>query len=244
MLKVKRPIGATAAQEKINKRLLVIYVFIFILFCILVGRLFFMQVIKGGDYSERSDSNIYRTITLPARRGTIYDMNGNVLASSQPYMSIEVYPNEVEDPEVLAENLAELFSRDDIFAAEQAAREVLAESTLSETIDRVNKEMEEEEQAEKDAAIAAGEVVEEEEEEEVVVVDVNAATGSLTANTRATKEEVLEIINAGLGSYAAITVRTYTYDVGVTLAQIVAENPDLYPGVYVSEKPMRSYPNG
>ncbi|MBQ1251991.1 MAG: hypothetical protein IIY02_03645 [Firmicutes bacterium] len=246
MLKFKRPVGATTAQEKINKRLLVIYAFIFVLFCVLVGRLFIMQVVQGGDYTERADSNIYRTIALPARRGTIYDMNGNVLASSQPYMSIEVYPSEVEDPEALAENLAELFSRDDIFEAEQAAREVLAQSTLSDSIDKVNKEMIEKEKAEKEAAIAAGEVVEEEEEEEeeVVEVDVNAATGSLTANTKPSKDEVLEIINAGLGSYAAITVRTYTYDVGVTIAQIVAENPDLYPAVYVSEEPMRSYPNG
>lgn len=244
MLKMKRPVGATTAQEKINKRLLVIYVFIFILFCVLVGRLFFMQVIKGGDYAERSDSNIYRTITLPARRGTIYDMNGNVLASSQPYMSVEVYPNEVEDVDALAENLAELFSRDDIFEAEQSAREVLSQSTLSDTIENVNKELDEEEKAEKEAAIAAGEKVEEEEEEEETEVDVNAATGSLTANTKPTKEEILEILNAGLGSYAAISVRTYTYDVGVTLAQIVAENPDLYPAVYVSEEPMRSYPNG
>ena len=131
MLKMKGPAGATAAQEKINKRLMVIYLVIILLFVILVGRLFFMQVIKGGDYTARSESNIYRTITLPARRGTIYDRNGNVLASSQPYMSIQVYPNEVEDAEALAENLSELFSRDDIFETEQSARETIAHSTLS-----------------------------------------------------------------------------------------------------------------
>mgnify|MGYP006969179369 CR=1 FL=1 len=34
MLKFKRPVGATTAQEKINKRLLVIYAFIFVLFCV------------------------------------------------------------------------------------------------------------------------------------------------------------------------------------------------------------------
>ena len=258
MLKIKRPVGATTMQEKINKRLLVLYVFIMVLFCVLVGRLFYMQVIKGGDYTARSESNIYRTITLPARRGTIYDCNGNVLASSEPYMSIQVYPNEVEDAEALAENLSELFSRDDIFEAEQSARETIAHSTLSDTIDDVNKKLAAEKEAEeKEAAEAAEEddssktntdkakeksdsTTDEGAEED----DVNAANGSLTANTKATKEEVYEIIKAGLGSYAAINVRTYTYDVGVTIAEIVAENPDLYPGVYVSEEPMRSYPYG
>ena len=173
-------------------------------------------------------------------------------------MSIQVYPNEVEDAEALAENLSELFSRDDIFEAEQSARETIAHSTLSDTIDDVNKKLAAEKEAEeKEAAEAAEEddssktntdkakeksdsTTDEGAEED----DVNAANGSLTANTKATKEEVYEIIKAGLGSYAAINVRTYTYDVGVTIAEIVAENPDLYPGVYVSEEPMRSYPYG
>lgn len=256
MLKSKRPVGATVVQQKINKRLLVLYVFIFILFCVLIGRLFYMQVIKGGDYAARSESNIYRTITLPARRGTIYDSNGNVLASSEPYMSIQVYPNEVNDAEVLAKNLAELFSRDDILEAEQAARETIAHSTLSDTIENVNKQLQtqkKEEESEEDdesheqsktntdkAKEKTGKDADAEDEED----DINAANGSLTANTKTTDDEVYDILKAGLGSYAAITVRTYTYDVGVTLAEIVAENPDLYPGVYVSEEPMRSYPYG
>ena len=131
MIKLKRPQGATVAQEKINKRLLVIYLFIIVLFVILVGRLFFMQVVKGQEYVSRSDSNIYRTITLPARRGTIYDRNGNVLASSQPYMSVQVYPNEVEDLDALADQLAKLFSSDEVFEAEQSARKNIAQSSLS-----------------------------------------------------------------------------------------------------------------
>ena len=249
MLKFKRPVGASNAQEKVNKRLLVIYLLIFVLFCVLIGRLFFMQVIKGGEYAERSESNIYRTINLPARRGTIYDSLGNVLASSQPYMSVQVYPNEVEDAEVLAENLAELFSREDILLAEQEARETIAHSTLSETIEDVNKQLKEEQKAEaeesgeeeKNTSSAKDDEDKVDEEEER---DINAANGSLTANVPTTKEEVYEILKTGLGSYAALTVRTYTYDVGVTLAQIVAENPDLYPAVYVSEQPMRSYPHG
>lgn len=255
MLKFKRPVGATAAQEKVNKRLLVIYVLIFVLFCVLIGRLFYMQVIKGNDYAQRSESNIYRTITLPARRGTIYDMNGNILASSQPYMSVQIYPNEVEDAEALAENLAELFSREDILLAEEAARENIAHSTLSETIDNVNKQLEAARKAEEEEDREASSEGEEKDpgesdsdgDKEAEAEDdlgVNAANGSLTANVATTKDEVYELIKPGLGSYAALTVRTYTYDVGVMLAQIVAENPDLYPAVYVAEEPMRSYPNG
>lgn len=252
MIEFKRPKGGNAAQEKINKRLTVIYAIILVLFFVLIGRLFTLQVIQGGSYKERSESNIYRTINLPARRGTIYDANGNVLASSQPYMSIDVYPDEVEDAEVLAENLAELFSEDSIFEAEQAAREVLAQSTLSDTIQEVNREIAQRERDEafalkekaKEAGIETEKAEKDTEEDKDEEDDVNAATGSLTANTRPTKEEIYEIIKAGMGSYNAISVRTYTYDVGVTIAEIVAENPQKFAGVYVSEKPMRSYPYG
>ncbi len=285
MLKPKQPKGSTIAQGKINRRLLVIYFFIIALFVILVGRLFFMQVVQGKDYETLSDSNIYRTITLPARRGTIYDRNGNVLASSQPYMSVKVYLNEVEeeDREALAENLAALFGSDEIFEAEQAAREQMTQSSLDETIKETSRQVqqakkdaereakEEEEELESDTtssltptekarlgsdAVTAKEndgedtesesEAEEEEksEEKTEEEDVNAAVGSLTANTKPTKEEVLDILKTGIGSYNAVTIRTYTYEVGVTIAEIVAENPDLYPGVYLSEEPMRSYPNG
>lgn len=253
MLKFNRPVGATAAQEKVNKRLRVIYILIFVFFLVLVGRLFYMQVIKGGDYSERSESNIYRTITLPARRGTIYDRNGNILASSQPYMSVQIYPNEVEDAEELAKNLADLFSREDILLAEESARENIAHSTLSETISNVNAQLEAARKAEEEDAAEDNETdskqkdednKEESSDDEDDDLGVNAANGSLTANVAVTADEVYETIKAGLGSYAALTVRTYTYDVGVMLAQIVAENPELYPAVYVAEEPMRSYPNG
>lgn len=232
MIKFNRPFTTGTAREKMNKRLLVVYMFIIFLFLILIGRLFYLQVIKGSDYAQRAESNIYRTITLPARRGTIYDLNGNVLASSEPYMSISVYPDEVDDAEALAANLAALFSRDDIFEAEQEARETIAKSTLSDTIEAVNKEQNEV----TEENTTTGETGEED--------DVNAATGSLTANTKPTKEEIYDILKEGMSSYAAISVRTYTYDVGVTIAEIIAENPDDFPGVYVSEEPMRSYPFG
>lgn len=50
------------------------------LFFILIGRLFFVQIIEGGKYSGISDKRRIRVRTIEASRGTIYDRNGNVLA--------------------------------------------------------------------------------------------------------------------------------------------------------------------
>ena len=119
-------------QQVINKRLFIIYILVFVVFAVLIGRLFYMQIIQGEAYSERAENNITRTVELEARRGVIYDRNGNVLASSEPYMSVNVYMDEVEDREALAEALAELFNREDIYTAEEEARAATAVSSLSE----------------------------------------------------------------------------------------------------------------
>ena len=121
-------------QQVINKRLFIIYILVFVVFAVLIGRLFYMQIIQGEAYSERAENNITRTVELEARRGVIYDRNGNVLASSEPYMSVNVYMDEVEDREALAEALAELFNREDIYTAEEEARAATAVSSLSEEI--------------------------------------------------------------------------------------------------------------
>ena len=122
-------------QQVINKRLFIIYILVFVVFAVLIGRLFYMQIIQGEAYSERAENNITRTVELEARRGVIYDRNGNVLASSEPYMSVNVYMDEVEDREALAEALAELFNREDIYTAEEEARAATAVSSLSEEIE-------------------------------------------------------------------------------------------------------------
>ena len=57
-------------QQVINKRLFIIYILVFVVFAVLIGRLFYMQIIQGEAYSER-ENNITRTVELEARRGVI-----------------------------------------------------------------------------------------------------------------------------------------------------------------------------
>jgi len=51
---------------------------------LLVGRLFFLQVIKGSSYRNLSDSNRTRTIPIHAPRGIIFDRNGVPLVFNVP----------------------------------------------------------------------------------------------------------------------------------------------------------------
>ena len=62
--------------SKIRKRLLIVIISIAFLFCLLAGRLFFLQIIQGGFLSSKATDQWYRDIPLNAPRGIIYDAGG------------------------------------------------------------------------------------------------------------------------------------------------------------------------
>ncbi len=61
----------------------------------LVGRLFFLQVVKGDYYFRISEENRIRLLTLPASRGQITDRNGRIIATSRPSYTAFLIPYQV-----------------------------------------------------------------------------------------------------------------------------------------------------
>ena len=64
-------------------RFLVLLIFFGLLFFILIGRLFQLQIIHGGEYMENFSLKTKREILLKGTRGNIYDRNGKPLARNQ-----------------------------------------------------------------------------------------------------------------------------------------------------------------
>jgi ribosomal protein uS11 len=56
--------------------------FALVLFGVLIARLWFLQVIGGGDYQERAEANRLRTVVTEAPRGAITDRTGAVIGWS------------------------------------------------------------------------------------------------------------------------------------------------------------------
>jgi cell division protein FtsI/penicillin-binding protein 2 len=75
---------------------------------IVVGRLLWLQVFTASDLSSKAEAQRTNAITLHARRGTIYDRNGNVLATSVDCKTIYANPEEVNDPSGAADMIAEV----------------------------------------------------------------------------------------------------------------------------------------
>jgi len=61
----------------------------------LVGRLFFLQAVKGGYYGRVSEENRIRLLTLPASRGEITDRNGRIIATNRPSYTAFLIPYEM-----------------------------------------------------------------------------------------------------------------------------------------------------
>ena len=70
--------------------------FCFLIFCLFFVRSIFLQVVHGGEYLEKSNSNMLRYTFLFPHRGVIYDRNNtelawNVAGSSTPEFSLRKY---------------------------------------------------------------------------------------------------------------------------------------------------------
>ena len=80
------------------------------LFAVVVARLFYLQVVDGPALAEQAEARRTNSQVIEAKRGTIYDRNGNVLATSVGCYDVYCNPKEVNYPAAEALILQEAFS--------------------------------------------------------------------------------------------------------------------------------------
>ncbi len=71
-------------------------VFVLMTFLVFAGRLVYLQIIKGDQFSRESRNNVIRTVSIPAVRGRIFDSKGRVLATSIPSHTLIAIPHYVD----------------------------------------------------------------------------------------------------------------------------------------------------
>ena len=57
-------------------------------FLLLLGRLWYLQVIQSDEYASLSDRNRTRLIPIEPPRGAIFDRNGELLVENRPSFSV------------------------------------------------------------------------------------------------------------------------------------------------------------
>lgn len=80
-------------RKLFKSRVFVLCVCMILLSSILLGRLFYLQILKGADYQENYSLRIQKTRVLNSTRGNIYDRNGNLLAYNELANSIVIEDN-------------------------------------------------------------------------------------------------------------------------------------------------------
>ena len=78
---------------------------------ILAFRLYTLQIIKGEEYQEQFQSRIRRTVVVRARRGTIRDRKGKVLAETVPTYNItmnDLTDDSTEDNKLLNSRISRI----------------------------------------------------------------------------------------------------------------------------------------
>lgn len=83
----------TGVAEIVRTRIFIVIIVFCILFSILVGRLFSLQIIHGEEYLNNYKLQIQKTRTIQANRGNIYDRNGLLLAYNDLAYSITIEDN-------------------------------------------------------------------------------------------------------------------------------------------------------
>ncbi|RTE87810.1 penicillin-binding protein 2 [Lysobacter sp. N42] len=81
-----------------------------IVFLVLLGNLYRLQVTSHEEYQTRSNSNRIMVLPVAPNRGLIYDRNGRILAENIPVYSLEVIPEEVRNLDERLLEVTELLS--------------------------------------------------------------------------------------------------------------------------------------
>ena len=81
--KVKKQLKAIVSNSVI-----IIGIFVLFLFCLLVYRLFVLQIVEGQEHLDSFNYKVERTIETSGSRGNIYDCNGKLLAYNQLAYSV------------------------------------------------------------------------------------------------------------------------------------------------------------
>lgn len=118
--------------KAMNERMRFTLVCIIFIFIVIICKVFYIQVINYNKLNKKANSLWSRNLPLEAKRGDIYDTNGNILADSITTTSLVVIPNQIKDKENTARKLSEILKVE--------YKEMLAHITKKTSIERVHPE--------------------------------------------------------------------------------------------------------
>ena len=106
------------------------------LFCLLVGRFFYVQVIWQEELNYRALDQWTREIPIVAKRGKITDRNGTVLADNTAAYTVFARSNAVKDKTATAALLAETLGLDQTTVYDKLTKKKASEVTVAKRLEK------------------------------------------------------------------------------------------------------------
>lgn len=97
---------------ELRQRIQLVMLAAVIVFLLLLGRTWILQVIEGERFTYLSENNRIRLKKIPGSRGMVFDRKGRLLADSRPSFDLLFVPEDAADPDATLNDLARFLGRD------------------------------------------------------------------------------------------------------------------------------------
>ena len=111
-------------QRLFGARVLIAGIIVSLVLTLVLGRLFYLQIVSYKYFTTQSQNNRVRLVAVPPPRGLIFDRNGVVLAENLPSYQLEITPEQIEDMDATLASLSTIvaLTENDIERFEKALR--------------------------------------------------------------------------------------------------------------------------
>jgi len=82
-------------RDASHRRVMIIATSVVFAFLVLIGQLWYLQVLEGGRFLDASDKNRIRTRPIAAPRGILFDRHGMPLVDNRPAFTLSLIPREL-----------------------------------------------------------------------------------------------------------------------------------------------------
>lgn len=96
--------------KKIDERIKVIFIIILLLFILIIGRVFYIQIFDYEKLNDYAKDLWSRDLPIEGDRGLILDRNGVVLADNLTTTSLVLVPNQIKNKDLTTKKLADILS--------------------------------------------------------------------------------------------------------------------------------------
>lgn len=119
-----------------RNRFRIIFILMAIMLSILIIRIWFLQVIKGNEYMQRSEGNSVRLRKIRPLRGLIMDRSGVVLVDNQPSFDLLYLPNRPRNLREVSTKLEEIYKQSGLVFSTDISLDQTARPSVPIRLDR------------------------------------------------------------------------------------------------------------